>query len=172
MTDERDDRIEDLLPDWVAGRLDGAAARAVERAVAESPRFSKEVELLERLLAARPEPPRDLGGRIIRAVHRDARTTSPVPGGRTEVRTIGEALRTHHLPRWALAAAALAALTFGSLEVVERRGARGVETSLEEVALDDVPSPWASGDGYLAGAPVLDDLPDEALSTLLAELDG
>jgi anti-sigma factor RsiW len=170
MTDERYERWKELLPDWVAGRLPPDQALEVERAVARDPELSEEAETLSRLLAARPEPPADLSHRISAAVLAERREGRGAPGVRGGTR--GRVFLP--VARWSLAAAAVAVLTFGALEVAERRWVPGPETGpLDQMALEEAPSPWLSETGTASGVPVLlDDLSDDDLNTLLQELGG
>lgn len=173
MTDER---IRDMLPDQVAGRLDAERARRVEEAVAGDEELAAEAALLEAVLAARAEPPPGLEARIREAVRRDralaVETGDETAGMSVPQRAGGSSAVRWAVPRWALAAAAVLVLALGTLEVVERRDAAPGDSGLERVALEDAPSPWASDDAIVAGAPVFDELSDEALASLLEELGG
>lgn len=166
MKDERYERVKELLPDWVAGRLDAPGAREVAEAVARDEELAAEAELLESLLAARAEPPRELESRIRAAVREDHGDARPAP---RRARWSWGDLR---VPRWAVAAAAVAVVGLGTVEIVNRQWTVTEPSDLEQVALEDTPSPWVSDDGLVAGAPVLDELSDEALTSLLEELGG
>lgn len=160
------EEVKDLLPDWIAGRLTEPRAGQVERVVATDEELAAEARFLRRVAAARPEPPADLTERIVQAVHDDALISAS--GARTSA--AGRRLVTvGWLARSAVAAAALVVLALG----IERWGVPGAgRAPLDQLALEDTSSPWVAEDGFVAGAPVLDDLSDEALASLLEELGG
>lgn len=144
------------LPDWVAGRLPSGEARAVAAHVDACAECAAEAGLLRALLAARPEAPRDLAPRVSAALRDD----EPVaPRGRA----------VRRWPRWAASAAAVLVLAAGGYWV----GIRDAPdfSGLGQIATEEA-SGWISDDGIVAGAPVLDELSDDALLALLEEMGG
>ena len=150
-------QVADRLPDWAAGRLAEDEAALVAAHLDGCADCSAQASVLGALFAARPEAPAGLGPRIARAA-RDQVQAAPRAGKRTWRR-----------PAWALSAAAVLVLAVGTTLVL--RAPQLVETAsaLGEVPLDDSQI-WIADDGAIAGAPVLDDLSDEALAILLEEL--
>ncbi len=143
--------VRDRIPDFVRGSLQEADAAFVRDHLEKCAECRREAMVVEHLFAARPMRPEGLASRIEDAVRRER--------GR---------LRR---PWWGLAAASVAALALG-IGVVSRGGPprEGDElpayvASAEEVSL------WPGDDGLIAGMPALDDLSDEALQTLLDELE-
>ena len=154
------EHIVDLLPDWVAGRLDGPSADDVAAHVLTCASCAAEVEVVRRLHAARPAAPSDLARRITAA----ARAQNPsARGPRRGVRRIA--------PAWALSAAAVLALAVGTTIYMDRR--EPVPTELaEQVAVDEDAGVWIADDAFVAGAPVLEELSDDDLAALLDDMCG
>jgi hypothetical protein len=145
--------IRDLLPDLLHRRLPGPEAERVGEHLESCGACREELEVLESLLKARPDPPGELAERIRASLRRDAR----------RARTGGPWL----IP---LAAALVVALGVGTFW---RGGANGPGPVVEDwTSVESVPSLWPSGDGLMAGAPLLDQLSEEALRSLLQELGG
>ena len=144
------------LPDWVAGRLPSEEARAVARHVDACAECAAEAGLLRALLAARPEAPWDLAPRVSAAL----RDNEPV---------VLRPRRVRRWPAWAASAAAVLVLAAGAYWV-------GIRDAPDFSGLGQIPteeaSAWISDDGIAAGAPVLDELPDDALLALLEEMGG
>ncbi|HSG09583.1 MAG TPA: zf-HC2 domain-containing protein [Longimicrobiales bacterium] len=148
MTDPRCESVGDAIPDFAAGRLDAARGAAVQSHLDVCGECRAEAELVGLLYAARPELPADL--------------VQSIEGGMRFRR------RAATRPWWGIAAAAVAAVALGI----------GVSSRSNPV-MEDVPayvaemqglSPWVSDDALIAGAPVLDDLSEEALQILLDEM--
>lgn len=110
-----------------------------------------EWEFVNRLYNARPEPPRHLADQIVARIFQPQRAT------RMRWARSG----------WAAAAALLLGFGIGSL-VVDRMG----PASMQPVALMLEPTPiWYGEEWLVAGEPLLEELPDDVLQSLLAELD-
>lgn len=67
---------------------------------------------------------------------------------------------------WATSAAAVLLLALGTF--VLRDGATDPPADLGEIALEE--SVWIAEDGIVAGAPLLDQLPEDVLALLLEEI--
>lgn len=148
MSDPGCERVREWIPDVVADRLagpDADAARAHLRTCADC---AAEAELVALLYASRPAAPAGLVGAIEAGIRRR-------PG-------IG------FQPWWGVAAAAVAAVALG-IGVTSRSGPDDVELPAYVAEVQGL-TPWVSEDGLIAGSPVLDDLSDEALLTLLDEM--
>ena len=141
------------LPDWVAGRLPSEDARAVAAHVDACAECAAEAAVIPALLAARPEAPPDLAPRVSAAL----RSEKP------------SVLRARRWPAWAASAAAVLVLAVGTYVV-------GIRDAPDFSGLGQIPteegSVWISDDGIVAGAPVLDELSDDALLALLEEMGG
>lgn len=162
--------IRDRLPDWATGRLEAEEAERVASAVERDAELRAEAEVVRLLAESRPEVPTNLGADIREAVDADLQVAGE-PERQRGPKAAPWSKRAVGVPRWALAAAATAVIALGTLEVM--RGANG--TSIDDaflVTLEESPSPWVSDDGRVARAPVLNDLSDEALASLLEELGG
>ena len=154
------DQIQDRLPEWVADRLDLEEARKVRQAVESDAELRAEADLLRSLRRTRAEVPAGLEDRILAAV-----TRARSPGASED----GTAHRWE-IPRWVMAAAAALVAALGTLDVATRGSEAG--TDPYAVALEAAPGTWQGDDGIVAGAPVLDDLSDQALDHLLREMGG
>jgi anti-sigma factor RsiW len=151
--------VVDLLPDWVAGRLDGAGADAVAAHVAGCARCAADADVLRALRASRPAVPADLASRIARAARTGA---DAAEAPRPRIRRLA--------PTWALSAAAVLALAVGTTVLLDR-GAP-VELELAEVAVEEEAGELISDDVVVAGAPVLEELSDDDLAALLEDMGG
>jgi len=142
-------QIRELIPDFVAGRVAEEEAASVQAHLRDCAECRDEVELVSLLLASRPEAPADLASRLEVAVRR----SRPA------------AIR----PWWAVTAAAIAALALGI--GIASDPPSGVDVEVPAFAYEvDEGVLWSSDDGLVAGAPMLDQLSDEALEQLLDEL--
>jgi len=152
MTDVRCETARELIPDLVGGRLGAAEASRVAAHLETCADCRAEAELVRLLYVARPQVPESVTGRVLAAVRADA------PHGRR--------------PWWGLAAAAVAVLALG-IGVASRSG-RDTETVVPGFAAQGTSTTgaWVSDNGMVAGAPALDGLSDEALQTLLEELES
>lgn len=151
MRDEMCGTVRELIPDFVGGRLAGSAFEMVERHVADCDECAGELGLVRMILAGRPAVPPGLLERLLS--------------------TVGSAQTRPTRTWWSVSAAAVAALALG----IGLSSGPSVEVPAEvpgyayEVEEGDI---WVSDDGLLAGAPLFDDLSDDALLELLDELSG
>ena len=148
----------DRLPDWASGRLTDAESALVAEHLDGCEDCSAQESVLGALFVARPEAPAGLAERIARAARVQAYA---VP--RAGVK------RAWYRPAWALPAAAVLVLAVGTTILFRASQVIEVASALGEVPLEESQI-WITDDGVVAGAPVLDDLSDEALATLLEEL--
>lgn len=146
------DRVQDVLPDHVAGRLPRLDAEAVAGHVAACHNCAAEAALVARLLAGQPDVPAGMAPRIQEAVRQ----------GRD--RTAAAAPR-----RWRVAAAAAAVVFVAAGGWLWLGGGNG--PAQVAGAWDPLPRDWPTGDGMMAGAPVLQDLSDEVIMALLEEME-
>lgn len=143
--------VRDRIPDFVRGCLREADAALVRAHLEECVDCRMETELVGSLRAARPVEPEGLSRRIEEAVRRDR--------------------HTQWRPWWGLAAASVAAVALGigvlskTSPTEEPGDVPAYVASAEEVSL------WPADDGLIAGGPALEALSDEALQTLLDELE-
>lgn len=152
MSTTRCERARELIPDFVAGRLEGPDVALVEAHLPRCPECSAEAELVRMLLATRPAADAAAGVRLREAVLMAVRRS----GGR---------------PAWALLAASVAALAIGIGVVASGEDATGGAEDLPAyVEQTEEATLWISEDGLIAGGLVLDELSEEDLTALLAEL--
>jgi len=148
MNEELCGTVRELIPDFVGSRLSSANLEVVEQHVVDCHECGAELALAQVVLAGRPAVPPELLERLLRSV----RSSRQQPA------------RTW----WGLSAAAVAALALGigmSSDPVEAPvDVPGFAYEVEEGGI------WLSEDGLLAGAPLFDDLSDDALLQLLDEL--
>jgi hypothetical protein len=173
MSPEYCDQIRELLPEWILETLDPKLGREINGHLAMCPDCSREVEVLRRLLSARPTPPEGLAARI-QARLKEEMAVGPVPGSTPASGEVIPLLRRHHwTPTWALSAAAVVILSLGigivwnGAEIPEM-GQSSSQAATEEPA----PEAWLWDDGMVAGAPVYEGLTDDQLETLIEELEG
>lgn len=161
--------VRDRLPDQADGRLSVEEARSVEVHLASCRACGTEAETIRTLRAGRPDVPPGLHERVRAAARAElgrrsaSETATPTGSPRPA--------RRWEFPRWSLAAAAVAILALGSSFFL----IDGPESESEDpfrTAFETAPSTWLSDDAVVAGAPVLDDLSDDALASLLEELGG
>ncbi len=154
MKDRREPR--DQLPDWVAGRLSGAEAEEMARAVEADPDLAREAEALAGLLAARPRMPEA----AVRAMRDRAQAEFGLASA--------PARRRWRVPLWQWSAAALVVVAAGTAVVWERTGR---SPDLGERGLDEVATAWILDESVVAGEAGLEGLTEADLNTLLAELE-
>lgn len=165
----RCDQIQDRLPEHIGGRLDDAEGAQVRTHLEACDDCRAALEIVELLAAAPPRPvPTGLEARLQAAVRREVVERRPQPvAARAD-------LRRPRMPRWALAAAAGLALAVATPVLVERMGPVSTdavdEAEVTAMLTETLPSPWFNDEGTVAGAPVLDDLSDDALLQLLEEM--
>jgi hypothetical protein len=148
----------DRLPDWASGRITGTESTLVAEHLDGCEDCSAQANVLGVLFVARPEAPAGLAERIASAVHVQAHV----------VPRAGEK-RAWRRPAWALPAAAVLVLAVGTTILFRAPQVIEVASALGGVPLEESQI-WIAEDGAVAGAPVLDDLSDEALATLIEEL--
>lgn len=152
MNETRCETVLELLPDFVGRRLSPTDAGLVEAHLGRCADCRQEAELVALLHASRPSAPEAMVARIERATH----------AGRRPLRR----------PWWGLAAASVAAAALG-IGVIAKGSPSGDETEVPGmVAGAGETSIWVADDGLVAGAPELEGLSDEALLTLLEEMDS
>ena len=148
--------LADRLPDWIAGRLSDGDSVLVKDHVSGCEDCSAQADLLAELFSARPEAPTGMGERIASAA-----SVQVLPKAETE--TAGSR------PAWVLSAAAVLVLAVGTTLLMRAPPSMDIAGALGEVSLEES-QVWIADDGAVAEAPVLDDLSDEALATLIEEL--
>lgn len=151
MNQARCETVRERIPDLVAGRLLAAEAAALEAHLAGCGECRSEAELIAGLFTARPAAPAGLSGRIEGTVRFRRRAVAR--------------------PWWGLAAASVAAVALG-IGVVSDSGAPPDEQVPAFVASVGETSPWLGDEGRVGGAPALDGLSEEALLTLLEEMES
>jgi anti-sigma factor RsiW len=149
--------LADRLPDWVAGRLPADQASQVAQHVGACADCAAQAATVHAVLAARAPVPADLA----------ARTLAALRAAEAEPRTLRDR-RTRHWRSWIGSAAAVLVLAVGTF--VLRDGDSGESIEVGSMAVDE--SVWIADDGIVAGAPVLDELSEDALATLLEEMGG
>lgn len=152
MTEMRCDTARELIPDLAGGRLSAAEGAGVRAHLETCAECRAEAQLARLLFAGRPQVPVALASRVRTAVH----------AGRRPTRN----------PWWGVAAAAVAVLAVG-IGVGSRRIKNTGTPVPGYVAEGTAPtSSWLNDDGMVAGAPALQGLSNDALQTLLEELDN
>lgn len=165
MTELRCERVRERIPDLVAGRLEASEAEPVLAHLRGCADCAGERRVVELLHAARPSVPEGVGERI-RAGLSEENPAARRPGSRSP--SSGRST----LPWWGLAAAAVAAVALGIGVQLQGPDRPGVPPSVPAyVAEEEVGAVWLSGDGEVAGAPVLEGLSDEELLLFLEELE-
>ena len=165
------DAARDLFPEWKAGLLPMEGVEAVEAHLSGCAECRAELEILEILLLARPEPPPGLEARIKAGVRRELIRggTESADQERGVVPIFGP---RRWIPAWALTAAAVVLLALG---VRLFFGPGGPDVSQDPILVavqEPLPEAWLLADGMVAGAPVFDDLSDEELEALVKALEG
>ena len=169
MTEHRCETVRPLLPEWVGGRLDADAARAVRLHVQGCEECTEEAEIVRALAAARPTVDPGLAERI-QATLRDQ---VGAPGGLAPTGAGGTPSRWSSRQPWGLAAAAAVVLALGTAVIWPQVRGRNAPPSPDGIAEEPLfTGVFSDGGGIVAGAPVIEELTDEQLFTLLAELEG
>jgi predicted anti-sigma-YlaC factor YlaD len=138
----------DRIPDWVAGALGRGEREALDGHFAECGECRAERDLVALLAEGRPVAPAGMAVSIEESVR----------GRRRSVAN----------PWWGLAAASVAAVALGI--GIASDAASPLPEVPAYVAVIGESAGWLSDDGFVAGAPALGDLSDEALLTLLEEM--
>lgn len=139
--------VRESIPEMVHGLLAANALARVEAHVATCAECEAELTLVRVLLESRSRTADDLATRIRCGVAFDRQAV--------------------HRPWWALAAAAVAALALG----IGVTSGDGVSVAAPAFAMEvEEGWPWVLGEGTVAGSVVLEDLSDDALEALLADL--
>ena len=170
------ERVCDLLPDWVEGRLEADEAAAIRTHVESCAECAAEAEVVRLIATAGPvSAPEGLEARVVAATLAAARDLRVSGGSQSDVRPIRPRWA---VPQWALGAAAVLVLALGTPLLMDRMADSSdadtiVDTPVEIAAVEDpIATVWASDDGLIAGAPVLETLTDEELALLLEEMGG
>lgn len=135
-------------PDWVAGALDARQREALDGHFAECEECSAERDLVALLVQGRPVAPVGMAGAIEGSLRGRRRSAAS--------------------PWWGLAAASVAAVALG-IGIVSDATSPLPEVPAYVAGIGESFG-WLSEDGFIAGAPALGDLSDEALLTLLEEM--
>lgn len=139
--------VREAIPELVHGLLAADARAQVEAHVSSCAECDAELALVRVLRDSRRATADDLSTRIRRAVAFDRQAV--------------------HRPWWALAAAAVAALALG----IGLTSGDGGSVVAPAFAMEvEEGWPWVLGEGTVAGSVVLEDLSDDALEALLADL--
>jgi anti-sigma factor RsiW len=168
MNSQACDTVRDRLPEWKAGLLQGEKAEAVEVHLAGCAECREEVEFLEALLLARPEPPPGLEARIQAQVRREFLQGTI---RRQEPGVLSIFRGRHWIPTWALSAAAVVLLAFGARVILGPQGPDAEQDPVLVAVQEPLPEAWLWMDGMVAGAPVFDALSDEELEALVKQLE-
>ncbi|NIP59348.1 MAG: hypothetical protein GWO00_15630 [Gemmatimonadetes bacterium] len=161
--------IRDRLPDLLGEVPEGEETAALRGHLSECPSCRHELDLIRRLRAARPTAAPHLEARVRRALADEARRRS---GAERPARERGSGHGWWaRWRRWSLPAAAAAALVVAVGLLFQRSGPERVTEAPEEWETT-AGALWPSDDGALAGAPLLDDLSEDDLLTILEEMDG
>ena len=168
MTEYSCETVQPLLPEWVGGQLDDDAAEAVRIHVVGCTECSRETEVVRALGAARPTVDPDLAGRIQAALRDQVGA-----GGAPSAEGGGAPSRWSSRQPCELAAAAVVVLALGTAVIWPQVRGRNLPPTPDVVADEPLFADVFSADGgIVAGAPVIEEMTDEQLLTLLAELEG
>ncbi len=161
--------VRELLPEWKAGILPGGKAEAVEVHLSGCSECREDLVVLEALILARPEPPRELEERIQARLRRELAQGTPEREERKVLPLFGG---RRWVPAWALSAAAVVFLALGARLIMGPDGWGRTEESILVAVQQPLPEAWLWNDGMVAGAPVLEDLSDEELEALVEAWEG
>lgn len=150
-------RVLDLLPLWTYASLTGAEVGSVERHLEGCDACRGEVEFLEIVRRARPEPPAGFAEGVRRRLAEErARPVPATPGRRIAV-------------GWGFAAAAAAAAVAAvGLGILPLDGVRSEREALLATLVESEDAADAE-EWMIAGAPAWEALPDEVLVGLVSE---
>ena len=150
--------VKDLLPGWIRSELEESDRAVVSMHISSCESCSEEVELLRRIRAAAFSTPASLASEIKSAVAAEIDSGAVVEPG-----------SAGRFAGWRLPAAATIVLALGTALIWQRMQALPEVGPLGE---DPFAVVWPSDDADVAGVPMLEDLSDEDLALLLAELGG
>lgn len=136
------------IPDWVAGALGARERDALDGHFAECGECRAERDLVALLVQGRPVAPAGMAGAIEGSLRGRRRSAAN--------------------PWWGLAAASVAAVALG-IGIVSDAASPLPEVPAYAAGIGESFG-WLSDDGFIAGAPALGDLSDDALLTLLEEM--
>jgi anti-sigma factor RsiW len=183
MTEKTCDELRDHLPDLLLGALDPGTKGEVEAHLSACPECREELELLEAVRRARPEPPVGLEASIQARVQaefgtNDQKVAGSIQPGRTRRRgglnlpLFGGRIL---IPTSAFPAAAVVILSLGVALVWNQMITPGTDVEQEPIqvvlAEEPLPEAYLWDDGIVAGAPVFDGLTEEDLLVLLEEME-
>lgn len=178
MTGRDCDIIRDLLPSVEAGSLPLEEETRVREHLQACPVCREELEVVRSVLAARPDVPSGLEGRIQARLReegagsREGLSESPMGLPREASGKGSRDPFAFRRSRWGLSAAAVFVVALGVGVIWSQREPAAVEDSVEVASQESLPEAWLWDDGIVAGAPVLDALSDEDLEALLEEYEG
>jgi anti-sigma factor RsiW len=165
------EKVQDLLPDWVAEILDDEGATEVREHLLQCPECAGEEKLVRTLFEGRPTGPDGLEARIQSRV-REELAESLVQTGVVKAIDSRRRWAWNSTPTWALSAAALVVLSLGVGVIWDGQTPEVTLEPVEVAAEEPMPEAWLWDDGMVAGAPVYDGLTDEELEALIEELEG
>lgn len=168
-----DHSVQDLLPDYAAGRLDVVTARGVEEHLAACHTCAAELELVRAIAAGREPVPAGLETRVRTAMNAamDARAGHEEPTPVIRLQGRGRGWSWLLSPWTGVVTAALVAIVAGAIVFGGGPGTTAADADL--MALGET-APYGAlpgADGQLAGMALLDDLSEEQLEELLGELE-
>jgi anti-sigma factor RsiW len=165
------EKVQDLLPDWVAEILDDEGATEVREHLLQCPECAGEEKLVRTLFEGRPTAPDGLEARIQSRV-REELAESLVQTGVVKAIDSRRRWAWNTTPTRALSAAALVVLSLGVGVIWDGQTPEVTLEPVEVAAEEPMPEAWLWDDGMVAGAPVYDGLTDEELEALIEELEG
>ncbi len=167
----------DALLEHAAGRLPTSRATAVQEHLAGCAECRQDMAVLQRLRSAESPLPAGLDARVRRAAlaeaGRLAAERTALRGAASPARARG--VRPARWIPWALPAAAAAALTLvWSGIIAPDSGGVGRDGAAELAAAESYEpfGAWPAADGMVAGEPVLTDLSEEQLQSLLEDMES
>ena len=141
--------IQELIPDYAAGRLNDDEIALAGLHFADCNECRDELDLVQLVFSSRAMEPEGLAVKINAAVH-NRRVTG-------------------HRQWWGAAAAAVALLAIGLNVILDRSGSGDLPLAESEFEIESE-NLWLTDDALIAGAPMLGGLSDEALTQFLEEL--
>ena len=154
MNDMTCNSVEPLLPDLLHNALKPEVLEEVRAHLDSCASCGSQVDFLNRLHGARPEPPQELAGRVQSALREQSLRPTGI-----------------RISRWTMSAAALVVLSLGTAVIWQSRGP-GEMDPFDQLLEDPLPLALFADDAMVAGAPNFSGLSDDALEQLLAEMEG